>query len=185
MKKLTYMAIAFGMGLGVVSLAETARATPDVTYTVSGTPGDYVYDFAVTNNQPNPYELYSFFPFLADGTPVGAPANWVPSPATSVQWCNFSCFDNVSIIPGILPGDTLGGFVATSTDLVEHISLTYSLAYDNADDYFDSFPVEGTASASASVPEPTSIGVLGSGLFGFCLLRRRRKSTETMMAELG
>ena len=73
MKLRTLVVGAFASSLALGS----AQANPvDVTYTVSGSPGAWSYDFSVTNNLGTPFSIYLFgVSFSADHISA-SPAGW-------------------------------------------------------------------------------------------------------------
>jgi hypothetical protein len=66
-------AIAAVTLLGTTATAQTAPI--DVSYTVSGTTGNWIYDFSVTNNLPN-NDVYAFGVSLSNANSVGKPVGW-------------------------------------------------------------------------------------------------------------
>jgi hypothetical protein len=81
-----------------------------ITYTVSGAPGSYQYDFTIQNDSDDPIDVYSFVPETPTLTLVASPAGWGPGLAP-VQWCtNGDCFDESG---GIAPGTSLSGFIVS------------------------------------------------------------------------
>jgi len=116
MKLRTLVAGAFASTLVLGS----AQANPvDVTYTVSGSPGAWSYDFSVTDNLGT-FSIYYFgVSFSADhisGSPTGW-VDWGAGSAVAEDAMNF--YDvwrvNSSFTPSISPGQTLGGFDVLDT----------------------------------------------------------------------
>ena len=107
----------------VVASSGLARSNPiDVTFTVSGSPGGWVYDFTVTNNLVETNFVYLFGVNLHGPDIVGAPPNFaiaqesnpflLPNSGGSFDnnWCWEGCA--TAHISGVFPGQTLSGFTA-------------------------------------------------------------------------
>ena len=180
--------------MALVSLVGAARANVvDATYTVSGSAGNWVYDFSFTNNIGGSNQIYFLGIKLPATDIVGSPTGWggltiVGSPdggtGTSYNnnWCVNSCQHDLLAAP-IASGSTLGGFQARDTSLIAQTSIPW-FAYAAGGVYngpgcisCGSNPgFEGIASVAA-VPEPSTwammiLGFAGVGFMGY----RRRKS---------
>jgi hypothetical protein len=195
-KKFVYVKI-----LGALVLASlAAQAGPiSVTYTVSGTSGDYTLDFTVSNNMTGfpSQDVYFFGVELSGRDIVGSPsADWNPN--SWVSWNN-TTFGGSSIVynnnwidfgyTGLLPGTSLSGFDVQISDAVAPTSVNwFAFAYspDDADPYtgggnFNSEEnpgfegVTGAVSPNASAPEPAAGTLLLTGLAAIGLWQRFRQ----------
>ena len=180
------MGLIFFALVGISSL----KANPiDVSYTISGTTGDYYLDFTVTNNLNAGQLVYFFGIQSSDAVVTGSPTGFASLGST--PWSNaanggsnlvynLSWQDGDSDVLGF--GQTLSGFTVHSTDLVAPDSVAW-FAYGHnripGDDYLggDNFYLtynpgfEGSASA---VSESGSIFMmLGSAFFVLTAIRRR------------
>ncbi len=196
--KFAAMAAAF-----VIATATPANATEPIlaTYTVTGAPGAYTYNFSVTNNNTGSAGIY--FIGVAGltqnitGTPAGGgwiQANIPPSFSNapyggsstiySNLWCtgNFTGCNNSS---GINSGQTVSGFsvLDTGTSILSALSF-FAYAFNGIDTnndghfYTDTNPgFELQASlVTGAVPEPATwaLMLVGFGAMGVSLRRRRR-----------
>ncbi len=191
-------------GLALLAITTTAQAGPvDVTYTVSGSTGNWVLDFSVTNslvgNDRN--DLYLFGIRLPTSPAiVGSPSGWTQPVSQSVSWFgsggSATNYNNIWITTAtgifnptgqyvIHPGHTLGGFQATSTDLLAPPDVNWfavevgyyptllgcnfncSGARDNA-----GFEGLATLAVATAVPEPGTLALLAVAM-GALALRRR------------
>ncbi len=133
MKAKLYGLIALLFLFGVV---EKAQSSPiDMSYTVSGSAGNWVYDFSFTNNLPGTSEIYSVGvrltnPFAASivyptGWFAGSPGgwNWLGYGGSNTNYnalwvtCPSASCPGGWPINDIEPGQTLSGFQVTDTDL--------------------------------------------------------------------
>ncbi len=119
--------VAIFLCAAAISPLMVRAATVNVSYTVTGSPGDWTLDFSITNN----YSLASVFQFhtlVNWGGDVHSPANWTSSANSfnfqqygasstvyNLSWFN-SHYNPISIGPGydppflVGPGETLSGF---------------------------------------------------------------------------
>jgi hypothetical protein len=180
-----------------VGAFETAQANPiDVSYRVSGSPGNWLVDFSVTNNLGGTNYVYFFGTKLPSTDEVGAPPLWAYSPANNPwtytpsgtvynnPWCLGGCLGDTNFDLGISPGQTLSGFQALDTDLTQPTSLpwfAYSYTYFGTYDGPGCFGCggspgfEGTAHV-IPVPAALPLFVTGLGALGMIGWRRRRKA---------
>lgn len=161
------------------ALGTVASAYPlDITFNVSGSPGDWLLDFTFQNNMPVSQSLYFWGIELADSTISGSPTNWTPD--GTFDPAPFGgpdvTFDNLWYAGGgfVLPGQSLSGFQVTDTDATapsEVLWLAYftgSGSYTGTD-YFSSpnNPGFSNASTPTAAPEPNTLLLLGAAL-GIC-----------------
>ena len=105
------------------SFSSANSAPVSVTYSVSGAPGAYIYDFSVTNNIniSGNAPLYFFGVQIGNTDIVASPSGWSAN-AYDTPWSNASyggsstSYDNVWCCTGsIALGQTLSGFEVEST----------------------------------------------------------------------
>lgn len=174
----------------VPTVAKADVMFPEVTYTATGSPGDFTLDFSLTNHADGTNNLY-FFGVLLDGATVsGVPAGWselgpfdVPDLAGNFATYNLTWISTDPHATFIPPGGTLGGFrVHLTSQAVPEAILWFAFAlggtYDGTDFIGDprnpGFPGVVTPSGSfPHVPEPASMGLVGLGLCGWVAGRWR------------
>jgi len=177
--------------------AATAVAAPvDVSFSVTGSSGNWVYDFTIKNNLTEPTGVYFFGVQIGQTNVTGSPAAWgfadwdIPwsnadeggsSIVYDNVWCCATYVDNV--FTGITPGQSLGGFEVTSNAATALTSIPW-FAYGLNGQYFGPHfgsewnpGFEGVAGA-ADAPEPVSwmLMVGGFGAVGGALRARRKTS---------
>lgn len=174
----------------IAALALTAGAAyagPVVTYSVSGSAGNWVLDFSVTNNlNPSDMDIYFFGVELDTGRNIaGSPAGYDPNAWPS--WDNLGYGGSATIYnnnwidfssANLLPGNTLSGFKAIYTGAAAPTEVDYfcygvgvSGGQYNGTDYFNN-PWNPGFEGTAYVPTPASLAVMG--LAGVFASRRRR-----------
>jgi hypothetical protein len=176
----------------------TAMAVPLVDYTVSGSAGNWILDFSVTNNLtsgPADMDLYWFGVQLSTAGVVGSPAGFS-------EWSPGNTFSNATLggsnivyndiwfdgtWNALLPGSTLSSFQAHVTDLTAPTSVAwttgaYSIThfsssnYTGGDNFYFNYNPrwEGYAHSASAVPEPSTLLLLGSGLMGLAAWMRKK-----------
>ncbi len=173
--------------LGAV-VAAPAMAVPSVSYSVSGVSGNYILDFAVTNDMLGTDQgIYFFGVSLSNRDIVGSPTNYDPNSWTTWNNAGYggsgTTYNNNWIAASygdLTPGNSLSGFQAHLTDVTAPTSVAYflfsfsptSTPYLGGGNFHSNYNpgFEGVAQA---VPEPMTMAALGLGLAG--VLRRRRK----------
>ena len=180
------------MGFKSISLAVTAlvlstsvNAAPIVTYTASGSAGNYTLDFTIENTIAASYNqsLYFFGVELPDIN-LGAPNNWL-------DWNNGGTYHVASTpyestwITGntnnaIISGDSLSGFTIFSAAIPESVNFYAFAIGTSVYDLPDSFNglttnpgFQGTATLS-TIPVPAAVWLFGSGLIGLVGFVRRK-----------
>ena len=183
--------LILGAGLAILCESALAQRMPTATYTATGSAGAWDLEFTLTNNLlPGEGDLYFFGVLLDSGRQIlSTPTGW--DSERFRNWSNQSyggsdtMYNNIwlnlySRPDDILPGGSKSGFVARSNSAAAPTSLQFfSFAADgiyqghsNYSNYWNP-GFEGTATlVNTSVPEPSTFGVLGIGIFA---LRRRRK----------
>jgi hypothetical protein len=202
MKLRTLVASAFASSLVLGS----AHANPvDVTYTVSGSPGAWSYDFSVTDNL-TAFSIYYFgVSFSADHI-TASPTGWGDhgmGSATAEDGMSFYDVWRVTTpyISSISPGQTLGGFDVLDTSVTPLSSLSwfaYGLLLTDPNDFDTSANYTGpgcftctsptgnynpgfagTPTVAAVTPGPAALPLFATGLGGLGLLGWRRKRNNT------
>jgi len=195
MRRLLGVAVA---GLAFLGATPVAQASPiDVTYTVSGSAGSWIYDFSITNSLGGTNDIYFFgvemSPFGARNI-VGSPSSWDPDAhtgwnnSTSIGGSNIN-YDNIWIDldypTSILPGQTLSGFKTRSTASTILPSVRW-FAWSAIGTYTDSFCTMNCGApftnpgfeygAIAAVPDPSTMWLVGTGVVGLSGRRWLRRT---------
>jgi hypothetical protein len=135
--KANFLGMAAALALVSCCAVETAQASPiDVSYSVSGSPGEWLLDFTVTNNLDQfggPGQLIYLFAVALPSTDISmSPPNWTYAenvgyggPVYNNAWCINAC-GNVDLTLAIHTGQTLTGFQAVDTALIEPTSLLWT-----------------------------------------------------------
>jgi hypothetical protein len=184
--QMTIRSLVFGAGMAAVVLV--AEAAPvDVTFTTSGSPGDWVYDFSVTDNLGGTNDLY-FFGVQAPAIDIiNQPAGWTPGDIpwdNSIRGGSSTVYNNnwCCNFGGITPGQTVSGFLVGDTSTTPLTSIpwfayayggTYTGGGNFSTDVNPGF--EGVAGAGSVIPEPSTwaMMLLGFAGLGFAGYRRR------------
>jgi hypothetical protein len=180
--------------LALLSAAVTVQAQPVVTYSVSGSSGDYTLDFTVNNTTPGTQgqDIYFLGVYDPNGTVSGIPTGdyslygaWNPyqfgQGGADIPY-NLSWLDGEdSDLP---TGTTVSGFDVLDTSSTAPTSVDYyacGFGYNGVVETYtgpgnlgprDTNPLfEGVA--VSTVPEPTTLALAGLG--GVALLLRKRK----------
>jgi hypothetical protein len=189
-------------------ISTTSFGAPIVSYSVSGSSGNWTLDFSVTNTLGGHNGIYIFGVLLPEHNITGVPENWYEN-YISYTWNNkdLGGFDidynniwgsNRNDVDAIFNGQTLSGFEAlVTTDLAPTSVPWYVFAifynatsgnnvYMGSDAFSGNMlppgfvglanpGFEGSAHNSSSVPEPTTMLLLGLGLMGLAGVRRKFK----------
>jgi hypothetical protein len=130
----------------------SAAADPvGVTYTVSGSPRAWVYDFSVTNNIGGTNDIYFFGVKIGNTDVVGSPSGWAfsqgdtrwtPNSGSGITYDNTRCCNDST---SILLGQTVSGFEVqgTSASALNSIQWFAHAAFGidtNADGHFNPRP---------------------------------------------
>jgi hypothetical protein len=178
----------FSLGC-VLTASAFASAAPIVTYSVSGTSGDYTLDFTVDNTMNSPMDLYFFGVLLSERNITGSPSTFNPNLQTS--WNNSAyggsnltynnCWidDSYTDLPA---GSSLSGFDVTISDAIAPTSVNwfaYGFGYAggggtySGTDYFNNSSNPGFEGVASATPEPCMMLALGASAFGLILRRRK------------
>jgi len=192
------------LAVAALALASVApvSAQPVLTYSVSGTSGDYTLDFTVNNETPGTQNQIIYFFGVNDvnGSISASPGTFFPLPggfspfgsdgAGSPIPLNYNlAWDNSGTFNAVLPGTIMSGFDVLDTSATAPTSLPY-FAYgydfgapytgpDNLDPRDNSFnPLfegnAGVGGVSRSVPDASStVALLGLCATGLMGLRRK------------
>ena len=89
-----------------------------------GTPGSWTLDFSIINDLSPGFDIYGIYIEIDQNVQVSSPTNWAPAVAPEGEdgWCVLpsQCYSEV---PN--NGQTISGFVVTSTDNSAPIDLPY------------------------------------------------------------
>lgn len=172
--------------------ASAAAQPVQVSYTTSGSAGNWLLDFSVFNNIPLASQGLYFF-----GVMLGA-VDVLGSPSGFQQWSGGAPWDNATGIiydnnwfdgtfNGLPSGTTANGFVARVTTATAPTSVqwfAYSFSqtgesYNLPDALYNGVNpgFDGVArSSSVAVPEPSSLALLVAGMAALAVSARRRRS---------
>jgi hypothetical protein len=186
MKKILGLLVLFSL---VALLAGNVYAAPIVTYTISGSSGDWTLDFSVTNNLGDNNNIYFFGVQLPARDITASPSGWDPD-----AWPSFNPSDYISGGPNIdynnnwytpvegvpviriFNGQTLSGFTVHDTSLTAPTSVPwFAFAGDgtySGTDYFGTDTNPGFSGDATSVPLPCTLLLFGPGLAGLAAMRR-------------
>jgi len=181
---------ALATAICAFAFSAIAQRAPTVTYTVTGTSGNYTLDFNVMNNlNSGEGSLYFFGVYLDSGRNIGGspsgdwdPTQWSSWNNSAYGGSNINYNNNWINNAGtyILPGQSLGGFEVISTDATAPTSVDFFAFAQggtyNGNDYFNNSGnpgFEGIATEQA-VPAPNSLFVLAPLAIGLVALRKRK-----------
>jgi hypothetical protein len=177
----------FSVAALLLSVFTAASAAPvESTFTTTGTAGEWIADFTLTNNLDDTNNLYFFGVLAPTKEIVGSPTDsgWTASPlvmydvipsgtAYNNMWC-------CNMQNGVKPGQSVSGFkVSFNTVAAPTAVQFFAYAYGGTmgNPVFEGNSLSLTAVDEPSdVPEPASLALfgLGAGLLGFTSRRKTR-----------
>jgi hypothetical protein len=194
--RFTKLTVALGMALGMASQAHAIAFAGDYTYLGSiSVPGSRTFDnvFDTTQGYGDPFEVgplsdYYVF-FLATGANTAASATFtLASSITNFSGAIYattgtaSCAGQGTVCSGL---SISGPALATATGVLNGTASQWSIAGTFLNNAYYILEVAGTVGQTAdngtsysgtiatSVPAPAALGLLGIGLVGMGLTRRR------------
>ena len=151
--------------IAALSLSAVARADVIVDVSVSGTTGAYSYAYEVENQTSVAILLFSLTVTGDVGT-MQSPTGWVPATTvlapgeTLVEWISTDVpFD----VPAL---GTLSGFSLASD------SAPGTVGFSTFDENFTEFDGQTTGPVASTVPEPSSLILMGAAMALMVTLRR-------------
>jgi hypothetical protein len=188
--------LAFALLCLATSFRAAQAAPVDVTMTVSGSSGNWVYDFSVSNNLGGTNDIYFFGVALPTENVTAAPAGWQQWNGGAL-WNNSASggsattYDNnwnthISTPFEIAPGATLGGFEVTDSSVNSSSSVDwFAYAYNYYGGTYDGGGNFGTSTnpgfeGVAAVPEPSTWAMMILGFLGLGFMAHRRKNSMTL-----
>lgn len=182
-------------------LSSAHAATVDVHLTIFGSPGDWLYDFSVTNNtQPaiaglvHLSNIVGFGVDLPGGSIVGSPADWVASSTGQTEWCAVSCYRIGAYFSNLPSGATVEHFLIRRNSLNPESSVSWfaSYAFDDTPPaqggvqylpsisgvVLDDLVLDAPALHQTPLPAALSLFASGIGLMGIFTFRMRRKQGQ-------
>ena len=165
--------VIIAIALLFAGIGNAQAATPmDDTCAVSGSDGDWSYDFSVTNNLSGANKIYAVALVDAAFAVTGTPTGWANINYQPTEWCTQACFgvDDFSISPGA----TITGFIVHTTGVTALSSFNYLVAVYGGD--LGNPVYYGVAGAVPNaIPEPATWTMLlfGFGALGLALRSRR------------
>ncbi|HTD03364.1 PEP-CTERM sorting domain-containing protein [Undibacterium sp.] len=191
MKTITRGLISFVSLITGLLIFSAAQAAPiNVTYTTTGSAGNWILDFSLTNNLDAGDYVYFFGVVLSDrqvvASPSGFNSNAWPNWNNSSQGGSSLNYNNnwidLNFSAGVASGATLGGFEVKVTDLIAPASVNW-FAYGVGGNWTgggnfsrNTNPgFEGLATNASVVPEPATMAIFVLGLLGLVAMRRRKQ----------
>jgi len=165
-----------------------ASASPiDVSYTTTGSAGNWILDFSVTNNLGDTNDVYFFGVKLSSNGVIGSPSGY--SQYAGASWNNSfyggsSTIYNNNWIDGsyghLFSGQTVSGFEVHVTDVVapsdiDWFAYAFHGTYTGGGNFNTSTNpgFEGQTDA-ISVSEPEALLLMAIGLLGIGVAKRRK-----------
>lgn len=165
----------FGLVFGLPSFCNSAEASPvGISYAITGSSGDWTYNFAVTNNLGGTNDIYAIIiSGLPTGGTSGSPAGWiVDTTYNPIEWCYGTCFAPSS---NLIDGTTLSGFLVHDSAVNASYLLPWVVAAIGGN--LGNAVFDGNA-VGTLVPIPAALPLFAAGLsaIGFMGWRKKRKA---------
>lgn len=167
----------------VCAAASAAASATGISYDLTKLAGNtWQYDFTVVNNSLavpiGEFTLFFDYHTFANLIDVSEPAEYagpaVVQPVLPVNplfpIAQDGFFDYLASDAGLAPSGTLGGFIVDVT--YTGPGMPGGPQFQVVDANFNTID-SGSTTATASVPEPAALGLLGIGLLGALIPRRR------------